>query len=113
MSFGRWVDEDKAPVPQIMTLDPEATSQVRWCSSCFSPCHFSLRCSLFSSPDKQNDVEIPSPTQKDREKKKRQQPMCQISGVKKLTHSSSLTNSSIPRFGVKTDQEELLSKVSI
>ncbi|KAL7988301.1 hypothetical protein Chor_007220 [Crotalus horridus] len=60
--------------------------------------------------DKQNDVEIPSPTQKDREKKKRQQPMCQISGVKKLTHSSSLTNSSIPRFGVKTDQEELLSK---
>ncbi|XP_066469682.1 3',5'-cyclic-AMP phosphodiesterase 4A isoform X2 [Tiliqua scincoides] len=60
--------------------------------------------------DKQNDVEIPSPTQKEREKKKRQQPMCQISGVKKLTHSSSLTNSSIPRFGVKTDQEELLSK---
>ncbi|XP_054859373.1 cAMP-specific 3',5'-cyclic phosphodiesterase 4A isoform X2 [Eublepharis macularius] len=60
--------------------------------------------------DKQNDVEIPSPTQKEREKKKRQQPMCQISGVKKLMHSSSLTNSSIPRFGVKTDQEELLSK---
>uniref|UniRef100_A0A8D0GBD0 Phosphodiesterase n=1 Tax=Sphenodon punctatus TaxID=8508 RepID=A0A8D0GBD0_SPHPU len=59
--------------------------------------------------DKQNDVEIPSPTQKEREKKKRQQPMCQISGVKKLLHSSSLTNSSIPRFGVKTDQEELLS----
>lgn len=44
--------------------------------------------------DKQNDVEIPSPTQKEREKKKRQQPMCQISGVKKLMHSSSLTNSS-------------------
>ncbi|XP_053155502.1 cAMP-specific 3',5'-cyclic phosphodiesterase 4A isoform X5 [Hemicordylus capensis] len=60
--------------------------------------------------DKQNDVEIPSPTQKEREKKKKQQPMCQISGVKKLMHSSSLTNSSIPRFGVKTDQEELLSK---
>lgn len=60
--------------------------------------------------DKQNDVEIPSPTQKEREKKKRQQPMCQISGVKKLMHSSSLTNSSIPRFGVKTDQEDLLSK---
>ncbi|XP_077185901.1 3',5'-cyclic-AMP phosphodiesterase 4A isoform X4 [Paroedura picta] len=60
--------------------------------------------------DKQNDVEIPSPTQKEREKKKRQQPMCQISGVKKLMHSSSLTNSSIPRFGVKTDQEEELSK---
>ncbi|XP_042304944.1 cAMP-specific 3',5'-cyclic phosphodiesterase 4A isoform X3 [Sceloporus undulatus] len=60
--------------------------------------------------DKQNDVEIPSPTQKEREKKKRQQPMCQISGVKKLMHSSSLTNSSIPRFGIKTDQEEQLSK---
>ncbi|XP_034997113.1 cAMP-specific 3',5'-cyclic phosphodiesterase 4A isoform X2 [Zootoca vivipara] len=60
--------------------------------------------------DKQNDVEIPSPTQKEREKKKKQQPMCQISGVKKLMHSSSLTNSSIPRFGVKTDQEEPLSK---
>uniref|UniRef100_A0A8C8SDF9 Phosphodiesterase n=1 Tax=Pelusios castaneus TaxID=367368 RepID=A0A8C8SDF9_9SAUR len=63
--------------------------------------------------DKQNDVEIPPPTPKEREKKKKQQqqqPMCQISGVKKLMHSSSLTNSSIPRFGVKTDQEELLSK---
>ncbi|XP_072005587.1 3',5'-cyclic-AMP phosphodiesterase 4A isoform X2 [Engystomops pustulosus] len=60
--------------------------------------------------DKQNDVEIPSPTQKEREKKKKQQTMCQISGVKKLTHSSSLTNSTIPRFGVKTDQEESLGK---
>lgn len=60
--------------------------------------------------DKQNDVEIPSPTQKEREKKKKQQTMCQISGVKKLTHSSSLTNSSIPRFGVKTDQEEPLEQ---
>ncbi|XP_068779012.1 3',5'-cyclic-AMP phosphodiesterase 4A isoform X2 [Struthio camelus] len=61
--------------------------------------------------DKQNEVEIPSPTQKDREKKKQQQqPMCQISGVKKLTHSSSLGHASVPRFGVKTDQEELLGK---
>ncbi|XP_075062930.1 3',5'-cyclic-AMP phosphodiesterase 4A isoform X3 [Mixophyes fleayi] len=60
--------------------------------------------------DKQNDVEIPSPTQKEREKKKKQQTMCQISGVKKLTHSSSLTNSTIPRFGVKTDQEEPLGQ---
>nr|DBA30050.1 TPA: hypothetical protein GDO54_006079 [Pyxicephalus adspersus] len=58
--------------------------------------------------DKQNEVDIPSPTQKEREKKKKQQTMCQISGVKKLTHSSSLTNSTIPRFGVKTDQEEPL-----
>ncbi|XP_069623204.1 3',5'-cyclic-AMP phosphodiesterase 4A isoform X1 [Ranitomeya imitator] len=60
--------------------------------------------------DKQNEVEIPSPTQKERDKKKKQQTMCQISGVKKLTHSSSLTNSTIPRFGVKTDQEEPLEK---
>ncbi|XP_043941508.1 cAMP-specific 3',5'-cyclic phosphodiesterase 4B isoform X2 [Protopterus annectens] len=60
--------------------------------------------------DKQNDVEIPSPTQKDREKKKKQQLMTQISGVKKLMHSSSLTNTSIYRFGVQTDKEELLAK---
>ncbi|KAM5170926.1 3',5'-cyclic-AMP phosphodiesterase 4A [Mantella aurantiaca] len=60
--------------------------------------------------DKQNEVDIPSPTQKERDKKKKQQTMCQISGVKKLTHSSSLTNSTIPRFGVKTDQEEPLGK---
>ncbi|XP_026526293.1 cAMP-specific 3',5'-cyclic phosphodiesterase 4D [Notechis scutatus] len=58
--------------------------------------------------DKQHEVEMPSPTQKEKEKKKR--PMSQISGVKKLTHSSSLTNSSIPKFGVKTDQEDILSK---
>ncbi|XP_062899036.1 3',5'-cyclic-AMP phosphodiesterase 4D isoform X4 [Mobula hypostoma] len=57
--------------------------------------------------DKQHEVEIPSQAQKE-EKKKR--PMSQISGVKKLMHSSSLTNSSITRFGVKTDQEDLLAK---
>ncbi|XP_043551020.1 cAMP-specific 3',5'-cyclic phosphodiesterase 4A-like [Chiloscyllium plagiosum] len=64
--------------------------------------------------DKQNEVEIPPPTQKDREKKNKQ-PMCHISGVKKLTHSSSLnlSNSSIPRFGVKTHQEEALTKVTL
>ncbi|XP_051867474.1 cAMP-specific 3',5'-cyclic phosphodiesterase 4B isoform X1 [Pristis pectinata] len=60
--------------------------------------------------DKQNDVEMPSPTQKDRDKKKKQQLMTQISGVKKLMHSSSLTHSSIPRFAVKTDLEDCLSK---
>lgn len=54
-------------------------------------------------------MEIPSPTQKEKEKKKR--PMSQISGVKKLMHSSSLTNSCIPRFGVKTEQEDVLAKV--
>uniref|UniRef100_A0A8I3PXP7 Phosphodiesterase n=1 Tax=Canis lupus familiaris TaxID=9615 RepID=A0A8I3PXP7_CANLF len=76
-------------------------------------------------PNKQNEVEIPSPTMKDREKQPapRQrpsqqppppgpqfQPMSQITGVKKLMHSSSLNDSSIPRFGVKTDQEELLAQ---
>ncbi|XP_072430174.1 3',5'-cyclic-AMP phosphodiesterase 4B isoform X1 [Chiloscyllium punctatum] len=60
--------------------------------------------------DKQNDVEMPSPTQKDRDKKKKQQLMTQISGVKKLKHSTSLTHSSIPRFAVKTDLEDHLSK---
>ncbi|XP_043834158.1 cAMP-specific 3',5'-cyclic phosphodiesterase 4A isoform X3 [Dromiciops gliroides] len=64
--------------------------------------------------DKQADVEIPSPTPKEQENQLQQQPqrqpMSQISGVKKLTHSSSLSNSGIPRFGVKTDQEELLGK---
>ncbi|KPP78923.1 cAMP-specific 3',5'-cyclic phosphodiesterase 4D-like [Scleropages formosus] len=59
--------------------------------------------------DKQHEVEMPSPqTQKDKEKKKR--PMSQISGVKKLMHSSSLTNSNIPRFGVKTEAEDSLAK---
>uniref|UniRef100_A0A672L3V5 Phosphodiesterase n=1 Tax=Sinocyclocheilus grahami TaxID=75366 RepID=A0A672L3V5_SINGR len=59
--------------------------------------------------DKQHEVEMPSPqSQKDKEKKKR--PMSQISGVKKLTHSSSLTNYNIPRFGVKTETEDELAK---
>ena len=66
-----------------------------------------------SVADKQNDVEIPSPTQKDREKKKKQQLMTQISGVKKLMHSSSLNNTSISRFGVNTENEDHLAKVSM
>ncbi|XP_041719630.1 cAMP-specific 3',5'-cyclic phosphodiesterase 4D-like [Coregonus clupeaformis] len=60
--------------------------------------------------DKQHEVEMPTPqTQKEKEDKKNR-PMCQISGVKKLQHSSSLTNSSIPRFGVKTETEDELAK---
>jgi cAMP-specific phosphodiesterase 4 len=39
------------------------------------------------------------------------QPMSQITGVKKLTHGSGLNNANIPRFGVKTEQEELLAQV--
>ncbi|KAM4710010.1 3',5'-cyclic-AMP phosphodiesterase 4C-like isoform 2-T2 [Discoglossus pictus] len=58
--------------------------------------------------DKQHEVEMPSATTKEKDKKKR--PMSQISGVKKLTHSSSFSTCSIPRFGVKTDQESLLAK---
>ncbi|KAJ0051157.1 hypothetical protein NL108_014617 [Boleophthalmus pectinirostris] len=53
--------------------------------------------------DKQNEVEIPSPTLKDK-------PMSHISGVRKLSHSSSLSSTSMPRFGVTTDQEDQLAK---
>ncbi|CAI9577199.1 unnamed protein product [Staurois parvus] len=62
----------------------------------------------FHSANKQHEVEMPTPAQKEKEKKKR--PMSQISGVKKLMHSSSLTNSNIPRFGVKSENEESLAK---
>ncbi|KPP77034.1 cAMP-specific 3',5'-cyclic phosphodiesterase 4B-like [Scleropages formosus] len=65
---------------------------------------------FFFLVDKQNDVEIPSPTPKTREKKKKQQLMTQISGVKKVTHGPNLSNCSVYRFGVKTDKEDLLSK---
>uniref|UniRef100_A0A8C7I1V9 Phosphodiesterase n=1 Tax=Oncorhynchus kisutch TaxID=8019 RepID=A0A8C7I1V9_ONCKI len=58
--------------------------------------------------DKQNEVEIPSPTLRERDRDK---PMCHISGVKKLTHSSSLSiNTTMPRFGVKTEQEDALAR---
>ncbi|TKS74354.1 cAMP-specific 3',5'-cyclic phosphodiesterase 4D [Collichthys lucidus] len=58
--------------------------------------------------EKQHDVEILSPPSKEKEKKKR--PMSQISGVKKATQSPSLAPACIPRFGVNTPQENLLSK---
>lgn len=65
-----------------------------------------------SDADKQNEVEMPSPTAKAREKKKKQQLMTQISGVKKVSHGPSLSScSAIARFGVKTDKEDLLAKV--
>ncbi|XP_075445769.1 3',5'-cyclic-AMP phosphodiesterase 4D isoform X8 [Ascaphus truei] len=60
--------------------------------------------------DKQHEVEMPSQAQKEKEKEKKKRPMSQISGVKKLMHSSSLTNSNIPRFGVKTEHEDSLAK---
>ena len=37
--------------------------------------------------------------------------MTHISGVRKVSHTPSISGSSCNRFGVKTDQEELLSKV--
>lgn len=37
--------------------------------------------------------------------------MTQISGVRKVSHTPSISGGSGNRFGVKTDQEELLSKV--
>lgn len=60
--------------------------------------------------EKSHDVEILSPPPKEKEKKRR--PMSQISGVKKLTHGPSLAPSRIPRFGVNTEHESLLAKVS-
>lgn len=63
------------------------------------------------TPDKQHEVEIPSALTKDKEKERRKRPMSQISGVRKLKHSSSLAAAGIPRFGVRTDREALLAKV--
>ncbi|XP_036939505.1 cAMP-specific 3',5'-cyclic phosphodiesterase 4B-like isoform X2 [Acanthopagrus latus] len=72
--------------------------------------------------DKQNELELPCPVPKSRERKRRQGQqqqqqqqqqagmMTQISGVRKVSHTPSISGSSSNRFGVKTDQEELLSK---
>ncbi|XP_038179187.1 cAMP-specific 3',5'-cyclic phosphodiesterase 4A isoform X2 [Arvicola amphibius] len=66
--------------------------------------------------DKQNEMEIPSPTPRQRAFQqappllvRQSQPMSQITGLKKLVHTGSV-NTSVPRFGVKTDQEELLAQ---
>jgi len=53
---------------------------------------------------------MPCP-QNQKEKEKKKKPMSHISGVKKLQHSSSLTQSSIPRYGVKTETEDELTNV--
>lgn len=37
--------------------------------------------------------------------------MSHISGVRKLSHSSSLSSASMPRFGVNTEHEDELAKV--
>ncbi|XP_056267017.1 cAMP-specific 3',5'-cyclic phosphodiesterase 4D-like isoform X3 [Pseudoliparis swirei] len=59
--------------------------------------------------DKQHEVEMPTPQSQKEKKKKKNKPMSEIIGVKKLQHSSSLTNSSIARFGVKTETEDELA----
>ncbi|KTG45650.1 hypothetical protein cypCar_00000551 [Cyprinus carpio] len=90
-------------------LDQLETLQTRHSVSEMASNKVSHRSTSHLTQDKQHDVEMPSPqTQKEKEKKKK--PMCQISGVKKLMHSTSLTNSNIPRFGVKTDTEDSLAK---
>lgn len=54
---------------------------------------------------------MPQP-QTQKEKETKDQPMSEISGVKKLQHSTSLANANIPRFGVKTEKEDELAKVT-
>ncbi|XP_028987628.1 cAMP-specific 3',5'-cyclic phosphodiesterase 4B-like isoform X2 [Betta splendens] len=70
--------------------------------------------------DKPTELDLPCSVPKSRERKRRQGQqqqqqqqsgmMTQISGVRKLSHTSSISGSSGNRFGVKTDQEDLLSK---
>ncbi|KAM9101293.1 cAMP-specific 3',5'-cyclic phosphodiesterase 4C isoform X2 [Sarcophilus harrisii] len=62
--------------------------------------------------DKQNEVELaPLPVKEEEEEKEAEEgPMSQISGLRKLTHSSSFTAAAVPKFGVKSDQELLLAK---
>uniref|UniRef100_A0A673BGX1 Phosphodiesterase n=1 Tax=Sphaeramia orbicularis TaxID=375764 RepID=A0A673BGX1_9TELE len=73
--------------------------------------------------DKQNELELPCPVPKSRERKRRQGQqqqqqqqqqqggmMTQISGVRKVSHTPNISASTGNRFGVKTDQEEQLSK---
>uniref|UniRef100_A0AAX7TKB3 Phosphodiesterase n=1 Tax=Astatotilapia calliptera TaxID=8154 RepID=A0AAX7TKB3_ASTCA len=63
--------------------------------------------------DKQNELELPCPVPKPRERKRRQgQQQQQQHGVRKVSHTSSISGGTGNRFGVKTDQEELLSKVT-
>uniref|UniRef100_W5LHL2 Phosphodiesterase n=1 Tax=Astyanax mexicanus TaxID=7994 RepID=W5LHL2_ASTMX len=61
--------------------------------------------------DKHNELEIPSPTHKSRERKRRQPGHHHHHGVRKVTHGPGISSScSVARFGVKTDLEDLLAK---
>ncbi|XP_058419750.1 cAMP-specific 3',5'-cyclic phosphodiesterase 4C isoform X4 [Diceros bicornis minor] len=55
--------------------------------------------------DQQTEVELPRVTPTDPPR-----PMSQISGLRGLPHSASLSAATIPRFGVQTDQEGQLAK---
>uniref|UniRef100_A0A669E3W5 Phosphodiesterase n=1 Tax=Oreochromis niloticus TaxID=8128 RepID=A0A669E3W5_ORENI len=60
--------------------------------------------------DKQNELELPCPQQQQQQQQQHGGMMTQISGVRKVSHTSSISGGAGNRFGVKTDQEELLSK---
>ncbi|XP_032484622.1 cAMP-specific 3',5'-cyclic phosphodiesterase 4C isoform X2 [Phocoena sinus] len=55
--------------------------------------------------DQQTEVELPRVTPTEPPK-----PMSQISGLRGLPHSTSLSAATVPRFGVQTDQEGQLAK---
>ncbi|KAK2087724.1 cAMP-specific 3',5'-cyclic phosphodiesterase 4C [Saguinus oedipus] len=55
--------------------------------------------------DQQTEVELPTVTAEESPK-----PVSQISGLHGLRHSANLSSATVPRFGVQTEQEELLAK---
>ncbi|XP_064815963.1 3',5'-cyclic-AMP phosphodiesterase 4C-like, partial [Oncorhynchus masou masou] len=59
--------------------------------------------STFMDQPNEVEVELPSPRLKEKS-------MSQISGVRNLSHSSTLSSSSVPRFGVNTEQEDHLAR---
>lgn len=58
--------------------------------------------------DQQTEVELPrgAPTEASR-------PMSQISSLRGLPHTASLSTATVPRFGVQTDHEGQLAKVGL
>ncbi len=122
--LGEWVCTRSALYTSALLLFSEAQNLSFNVAVCYTGVHSLLwitRCLLIWNElssvkglcigcvsDKQNDVDIPSPTLREQEK-----PMSHISGVKKLTHSSSLTSAALPRFGVKTEQEDALARVQM
>lgn len=56
--------------------------------------------------EQQTEVELPRATPAETP-----QPVSQISSLRGLPHSSSLSTATVPRFGVQTDQEGQLAKV--